>query len=168
MNHLELFEDLLLPTEEHSWLLAPRFWPTANNANQTPKNQDHVCRRDPPDDCRRVYASDEMLCENSLFPPWPLVPSWWPLDEVAPDWWLTTSEDFIKTGRHFISIDKKPRRTCSCSWPRRAHGPWRGPAACGLVGGCRQRDGCLFLMCLGKLFNCLGKRRIIVGEHRVW
>ena len=56
---------------------------------------------------------------------------------------------------------KKPRRTCSCSSPRRAHGPWRGPAACGSVGGCRQRDGCLFL-------TCLGRHRIIVGEQQVW
>ena len=31
VNLLELFEDLLLPTEEHSWLLAHWFWPTGDN-----------------------------------------------------------------------------------------------------------------------------------------
>ena len=33
VNLLELFEDLLLPTEEHSWLLAHRFWPTDDHLN---------------------------------------------------------------------------------------------------------------------------------------
>ena len=56
---------------------------------------------------------------------------------------------------------KKPQKTCSYSSPRRAHGPWRGLAACGSVGGCRQRDGCLLL-------TCLARHRIIVWERQVW
>ena len=118
---LELFEDLLLPTEEHSWLLAPRFCPTAQwCCLKIGKNWQTYLRT--------VYVQKNLrICCG-----WTLVgPSAAGLDpwvsQKRPGW--------------------RPRRICSDlqEWVR-----GRAPvqAACGLADGCHLMAWCSISRCL--------------------